>query len=106
MISILFEKPQFNSINGENLNISQGEGIIGRKRWYCCYVDTPDKRFGYYKIVIVLQPSIFKTGLHLFHELIHILLNLIYGEKKIGDRIHHKFDNFWHKIHLFIVRQK
>jgi len=97
MISILFEKAQFPS-KEESLNLSQGEGIKGRKRWYCCYVDTPDKRLGHYGVVIVSQSSILKTGLMLLHELIHIILNLIYGEKEIGNKIHNKFDDIWLKI--------
>jgi len=105
MISIFFEKPQFESQHGENLNFSQGEGIFGRKRWYCCYIDTPDKRIGLYKIVIVLQDSIIKTGFMLFHEFIHIFINLIYGEKEIGNIIHQNYDEIWHKIHLFIVKK-
>lgn len=97
MISVLFEKPYFKE-KYEYLNLSQNEGIIGRNRWYCGYVDTPDKRIGRYKIVIVLQKTLLKTLVLLLHELMHILINIVYGEGEIGSKIHDWSDRIYKKI--------
>lgn len=98
MIEILFEKPRFSNPK-ENMNLSKRvKGIQGRKRWYKGYVDTPDKRIGFYRIVIVLQPSIVQTLLGLLHELSHILINLIYGEEESGNKVHGYLDYISTKI--------
>jgi hypothetical protein len=84
------------------MNMSRNiKGVYGRRRWYKGYVDTPDKRMGFYKLVIVLQPSFIRTFLGLLHELTHILINLIYGEEETGNKIHNYFDHISTKIEMF-----
>lgn len=100
MIEILFEKPKFSNPK-ENMNLSKKvKGIQGRKRWYKGYVDTPDKRIGFYKVVIVRQPTTIKTFLGMLHELTHVLINLIYGEEETGNKIHNYFDHVSTKIEM------
>ncbi len=104
MITIRFEEARF-KYPKEYLNFSQGEpGVRGRKRWYSCYVDTPDKRFGEYKIVIVKQRAFFWTLEMLLHELLHIVINVVYGEGDVGDRIHNKYDRVSFKVKKMILK--
>lgn len=103
MISIVFKEAQFKFAQ-EYMRISQNKGIIGRDRIYIAYVDYPSKRIGGYKIVIVFQETIARTIFCILHELIHVLLNFIYGENEIGGKIDGWYENAWEGIRKRINR--